>query len=229
MVVVRKRTIYAHSDILKRRSDYFKDIIDFNNDSRGSDPGSADAGQIQTIYCEDADFQTLWWMLRWIYTTDLVLDLDTDVRQVIKRNASVSESLAKRVLGMNGSTASQDGWTWHTASLEDGIQVEGQTTSSTDSSDPHEHPSYEPPPTSAFSMCILADQYNLTALQDRAQNALINNLRPDTACSLLLATYKYKKLHAEIQKWMAANWSQIQHHVIQISDYNESMEMQSDG
>lgn len=345
--VFRKRILYAHSDILKHRSEYFKDMLEFNESCRPSTAPRQGQGQdaerkIETIYCEDTDYQTLYWMLRWIYTDDLEFSEEDDVRRVVSRNGMSSDLQAKKVLGVNGVVPMRDEWGWHSSSAEgdvdgasigmlggdmerlgsdtspqmgssilslsnsvlstgsqaskspgasnrdkltgtlsgsrpspaitptrtrpsagggqllsgagrsaakpsnspsrynggikppsqtrtmitsppiDARRTAAKTTASASSParlptrrprDPHCHPTPAPPPASSFAIYVLAHEYNLVGLQEVARRVLLDKLTPGTACSLLLASYKYGELHAETQAYVVENWSAIQQNV----------------
>lgn len=345
-LVFRKRVLYAHSDILKHRSEYFKDMLEFNESCRPSTAPRQGQGQdaerkVETIYCEDTDYQTLYWMLRWIYTDDLEFSEEDDVRRVVSRNGMSGDMQAKRVLGVKGVIPMRDEWGWHSSSANgdiDGASIEPQggdmerlgsdtspkmgsstlslpnsvfstgsqasnspgtssrdrltgnssgsrpspaitptrtrpiagedkllsrvgrsaakpsnspsrynggikppsqartiitsppinarrtaTTAAPSSSparhpihrprDPHCHPTPAPPPASSFAIYVLAHEYNLVGLQEVARRVLLDKLTPGTACSLLLASYKYGELHAETQAYVVENWSAIQQDV----------------
>jgi hypothetical protein len=345
-LVFRKRVLYAHSDILKHRSEYFKDMLEFNESCRPSTAPRQGQGQdaerkIETIYCEDTDYQTLYWMLRWIYTDDLEFSEEDDVRRVVGRNGMSGDLQAKRVLGVKGVVPMQDEWGWHSSSADrdvdgasigilggdmerlgpdtspqmgssilslpgsvlstgsqastspgasnrdrltgtssgsrlspavtptrtrstageskllsgvgrsaakpsntpsrynGGIKAPSQTrpvvtsppintrrpvsravTTSSPSRpsthrprDPHCHPTPAPPSAASFAIYVLAHEYNLVGLQQVARSVLLDKLTPSTACSLLLASYKYGELHAETQAYVVEHWSAIQQNV----------------
>ncbi|KAH8089064.1 hypothetical protein HD553DRAFT_305032 [Filobasidium floriforme] len=341
--VFRKRILYAHSDILKHRSEYFKDMLEFNESCRPSTAPRQGQDQdaerkVETIHCEDTDYQTLYWMLRWIYTDDLEFSEEDDVRRVVSRNGMSGDLQAKRVLGVKGVVPMRDEWAWHSSHAEGdvdgetigmlggdmerlgsdtspqmgssilslpgsvlstgsraskspgasnrdrltgtsngsrpspavtptrirptagesklpsgvgpsaakpsntpsryngGIKAPSQTrpvnasppintrrpvstavTTSPPSRlpthrprDPHCHPTPAPPSASSFAIYVLAHEYNLVGLQQVARSVLLDKLTPSTACSLLLASYKYGELHAETQAYVVEHWSAIQ-------------------
>ncbi|KAK4689674.1 hypothetical protein P7C73_g413, partial [Tremellales sp. Uapishka_1] len=71
----RKRTILAHSYILKERSEYFRDLLE--SGFRESREGKL------TVVVDDAAFDTVYWMLRFIYTNELELDPSLDVHHIL--------------------------------------------------------------------------------------------------------------------------------------------------
>lgn len=66
--MARKRVIYAHSDILIRRSEYFQTMLTSSFSENVSVP-SGDR-KIYEIIVEEADFVTIYWYDIW--TTDSV-------------------------------------------------------------------------------------------------------------------------------------------------------------
>ena len=64
--VARKRVIYAHSDILTRRSDYFATMLSsaFAENASPKAPGER---KTYTIVVEEVDFVTVYWLLKWVY------------------------------------------------------------------------------------------------------------------------------------------------------------------
>ncbi|PCH41190.1 hypothetical protein WOLCODRAFT_100015 [Wolfiporia cocos MD-104 SS10] len=81
--LARKRIIYAHSDILTRRSEYFATML---NSSFAENPsGSLYPGErkIYTIVVEEADFVTIYWLLKFVYANWLLFRKDDDPRQAV--------------------------------------------------------------------------------------------------------------------------------------------------
>ena len=75
--------------------------------------------------------------------------------------------------------------------------------------DPHAHPTQPPPSASAFRTYVLADQYSLDELQQVTHQALLENLTPAKAMSLLFASYRYKELHNTVTVWVQTNWDAV--------------------
>ncbi|KAI0796913.1 hypothetical protein C8Q75DRAFT_790900 [Abortiporus biennis] len=63
--VARKRIIYAHSDILTRRSEYFATML--NSSFLETAPSASGDRKMHTIVVEEADFVTIYWLLKWVY------------------------------------------------------------------------------------------------------------------------------------------------------------------
>lgn len=83
----RKRVLYAHSGIMKARSEYFAAMLG-NDGGTGwaetaegsSGPTSEGGRKMHTIRIEDFDFTTTYWLLRWIYTNQMAFLPSEDVR-----------------------------------------------------------------------------------------------------------------------------------------------------
>ncbi|TBU33177.1 hypothetical protein BD309DRAFT_857684 [Dichomitus squalens] len=80
--LARKRIIYAHSDILIRRSEYFATMLSssFNENSSTLLPGER---KVYTIVVEEADFVTIYWLLKWVYANWVLFRKDDDPRQAV--------------------------------------------------------------------------------------------------------------------------------------------------
>lgn len=61
----RKRTIYAHSAVLRARSTYFDDML-------GSDWSETahTEGNKSVVRITEFDYSTVYWLLHWIYTDE---------------------------------------------------------------------------------------------------------------------------------------------------------------
>lgn len=88
-VFVRDRVLWAHSSVLKSRSDYFATMLssDFSEGigrSYGAEasPGLA-ARNVRTLRIPDADFVTTYWFLRYLYTEDIQFADKEDVRSAV--------------------------------------------------------------------------------------------------------------------------------------------------
>ncbi|KAF9653435.1 hypothetical protein BDM02DRAFT_3125838 [Thelephora ganbajun] len=75
----RKRVIYAHSDILTRRSEYFATMLSssFSENSNSIRPGER---KVYTVVLEEADFVTVYWLLKWMYANWLSFRSEDDPR-----------------------------------------------------------------------------------------------------------------------------------------------------
>lgn len=67
--VARKRIIYAHSDILMRRSEYFATMLRSSFSETSTAPGER---KTYTVIVEEADFVTIYWLLKWVYANWLL-------------------------------------------------------------------------------------------------------------------------------------------------------------
>lgn len=85
--VARKRILYAHSDILTRRSEYFATMLSSSfceNTSQGNWATRGSERKTYTIVVEEADFVTIYWLLKWIYANWLLFNENDDPRAAIE-------------------------------------------------------------------------------------------------------------------------------------------------
>jgi hypothetical protein len=76
--------------------------------------------------------------------------------------------------------------------------------------DPYVHPTGSTPPASAFAIYALAHRYQLDELCRLAQNHLLTHLNPEISCPLLLASFRFKALHATVEDYVIAHWETVQ-------------------
>lgn len=83
-LIARKRVIYAHSDILRTRGggEYFSTMFS-SGFAENATPAPGER-KIHTVVVEEADFNTIYWMLKWIYGNWLLFQDDDDPRVVFK-------------------------------------------------------------------------------------------------------------------------------------------------
>ena len=96
----RKRVLYAHSEVLKARGEYFAALLmggfsESENRRRGETRHT-------TILVDDADFKTVYWVLRFIYTHQLSFADDDDVRLLIDRCHLNAGEITKMLAGAPG-------------------------------------------------------------------------------------------------------------------------------
>ncbi|KAJ6515615.1 hypothetical protein C8R45DRAFT_957117 [Mycena sanguinolenta] len=77
----RKRVIYAHSDILTRRSDYFATMLSSTFSETKLVPGDR---KLYTIVVEEADFETVYWLLKYCYANWLSFKDHDDPRLAVE-------------------------------------------------------------------------------------------------------------------------------------------------
>lgn len=101
----RKRIIYAHSDILTRRSEYFATMLSssFSENSAGASNGER---KLYTIVVEEADFETIYWLLKYCYANWLLFKQDDDPRNAVE---GVGAGWSAKWL-----TGQQGEWDWTT-------------------------------------------------------------------------------------------------------------------
>ncbi|KAJ3568828.1 hypothetical protein NP233_g5455 [Leucocoprinus birnbaumii] len=78
----RKRVIYAHSDILSRRSEYFATMLT-SAFAEGTEPPNGER-KIYTVIVEEADFETMYWLLKFCYTNWLLFKEQDDPRAAVE-------------------------------------------------------------------------------------------------------------------------------------------------
>ncbi|KAJ7368589.1 hypothetical protein DFH08DRAFT_831764 [Mycena albidolilacea] len=77
----RKRVIYAHSDILTRRSEYFATMLSSTFSETKVIPGDR---KLYTIVVEEADFETIYWLLKYCYANWLSFKEEDDPRLAVE-------------------------------------------------------------------------------------------------------------------------------------------------
>ncbi|KAL0567176.1 hypothetical protein V5O48_014826 [Marasmius crinis-equi] len=81
-MTARKRIIYAHSDILTRRSEYFATML---SSSFAENPTHISGERkIHTIVVEEADFETIYWLLKYCYANWLLFKEVDDPRAAVE-------------------------------------------------------------------------------------------------------------------------------------------------
>ncbi|KZT24606.1 hypothetical protein NEOLEDRAFT_430590 [Neolentinus lepideus HHB14362 ss-1] len=76
-ITARKRVIYAHSDILTRRSEYFATML---TSSFSENASAAGERKVFTVVVEEADFVNIYWLLKWVYANWLLFKESDDPR-----------------------------------------------------------------------------------------------------------------------------------------------------
>ncbi len=80
----RKRFIYAHSDILKRRSEYFATMLSSSFSENAAGAGGSHERKMYTIVVEEADFVTIYWLLKWVYANWLLFKEHDDPKLAVE-------------------------------------------------------------------------------------------------------------------------------------------------
>ncbi|KAF7970788.1 hypothetical protein HWV62_23066 [Athelia sp. TMB] len=133
-LTARKRVIYAHSDIISRRSDYFATMLASSFSEAG--PGSVSGERkVYNITVEEADFETIYWLLKWVYGNWLLFKENDDPRVAVE---GVGEGWSARWLNARGGE-----WDWKTfmkSNFSDGSIAGGKDDArSVTSGDIHAH------------------------------------------------------------------------------------------
>ncbi|ESK94480.1 hypothetical protein Moror_8138 [Moniliophthora roreri MCA 2997] len=105
-MTARKRIIYAHSDILTRRSEYFATMLS----SSFSENQAHLSGErkIYTVVVDEADFETVYWLLKYCYANWVLFKEVDDVRAAVE---GVGAGWSANWLHARGSE-----WDWKTFS-----------------------------------------------------------------------------------------------------------------
>ena len=213
---LRKRVIYAHFDILTRRSEYFATMLSssFSENAHSTRPGDR---KIHSVVLEEADFVTIYWLLKWIYTNRVTFRDEVDPRLAIEgvgtgwsakwldtseegewewkkftRSQPGQELIASRIDAWNvGSTAGS-------GDVKEGRAV-GITVRHTPVPDPNPHPTPGPPPASALSIYRIAHRYGLDRLAASATKHVMATITPEHCFGLLFASGAWDELHGLVQ------------------------------
>ncbi|KZT74456.1 hypothetical protein DAEQUDRAFT_660076 [Daedalea quercina L-15889] len=107
--VARKRIIWAHADILTRRSEYFATMLgsSFLENSAPLYPGER---KVYSVIVEEADFVTIYWLLKFVYANWLLFRKEDDPREAVD---GIGAGWSARSLSTPGAP---DEWEWKTFS-----------------------------------------------------------------------------------------------------------------
>ncbi|KAJ6490316.1 hypothetical protein C8R47DRAFT_1124207 [Mycena vitilis] len=123
----RKRVIYAHSDILTRRSEYFATMLSSSFAESKLIPGDR---KLYTIVVEEADFETVYWLLKYCYANWLSFkDSEQDDPRLAVEG--IGNGWSARWLSVRGGE-----WDWKTftkISGDDSTVADGRSATSAES------------------------------------------------------------------------------------------------
>ncbi|KAF9058013.1 hypothetical protein BJ165DRAFT_1335495 [Panaeolus papilionaceus] len=117
----RKRIIYAHSDILIRRSEYFATM--FSSAFAENANNQTGERKVYTVVVEEADFETMYWLLKYCYANWLLFKRNDDPRAAVEGIGAGWS--AKWLSGHQGE------WDWKTFH-KGGASEDGRSTTSGD-------------------------------------------------------------------------------------------------
>ncbi|KAH8918215.1 hypothetical protein BT69DRAFT_597389 [Atractiella rhizophila] len=111
----RRRSLFAHSALLRARSEYFRAMLsgDWREGLNGEDSGVdvEEGGKGFCVVIEDFDFPTVYWLLHWIYTNDISLLSTEDIRSSASPHLSTYTPPSLR--GMLSDSSSRPlAWEW---------------------------------------------------------------------------------------------------------------------
>ncbi|KAK7060417.1 hypothetical protein VNI00_001182 [Paramarasmius palmivorus] len=140
-MTARKRIIYAHSDILIRRSEYFATMLS----SSFSENQAHLSGErkLYTIVVDEADFETIYWLLKYCYANWVLFKEIDDVRAAVE---GVGAGWSANWLHARGGE-----WDWKTfsktgAMLSDELDARSATSGETPMSQSQAGDGNSPPP-----------------------------------------------------------------------------------
>lgn len=108
--VARKRIIYAHSDILTRRSEYFATMLNSSFSENAAEHAMPGERKVYTIVVEEVDFVTIYWLLKWVYANWVLFRKEDDPREAID---GIGAGWSARGFSSPGAP---DEWEWKTFS-----------------------------------------------------------------------------------------------------------------
>lgn len=238
-VFVRDRVLWAHTSILRERSEIFGAMIESNFsegalfDTHAHTGRSRDAWRrpYRMLRIPGADYVTMYWLLRYLYTDQVELLSSEDIQAVSLDDAWIFDLEPK--------TARPD-WKWrcidgldewnadafyplHKATkpivseghiskdeTRDGAKQRGCEGKAPNLSDPHPHPPMLPvPPASPLSLYRLAHRYHVTALCDLITSHIVSVLTPHNATNYLLLTALFQQLQNAIQNYIIHHWQDV--------------------
>lgn len=237
-VFVRDRVLWAHSSILRERSEVFAAMIESNfsegtlHDTHVHTGRSKDAWRrpYRMLRIPGADFVTMYWLLRYLYTDQVELLNTEDIQAVSLDDAWI--------LGIESKSARPD-WKWRSVEgldewdvdacypmrqaskpiLSEGYMSRDETRDAArrvnefkppNLSDPHPHPPMLPvPPASPLSLYRLAHRYHVTKLCDLITSHIISLLTPHNAINYLLLTALFEQLQQAIQNYISHHWQEV--------------------
>ena len=186
----RKRILYAHSDVLKARGEYFAALL-MGGFSESEIKRRGDSKHT-TILVDDADFETVYWVLKFIYTYQITFADDDNVRLLTDRCHLNNGEVAK-MLGSAPAYLGENEWDYRRLPMieeepEDNVsdfEHDGKTTKMFSEPDPHHHPTTAPGPGSALAIFKLSHRYRIEVLQNLAMEHILSRLTPGNCMPLL--------------------------------------------
>jgi hypothetical protein len=122
----RKRVIYAHSDILVRRSEYFATML-ASSFSENSAFASGER-KLYTIVVEEAEFETIYWLLKYCYANWLLFKEYDDPRVAMD-----GVGIGWSVKWLNSQGGEWDWKTFHKSSSDESIAMDARSAASGES------------------------------------------------------------------------------------------------
>ncbi|KAK8858764.1 hypothetical protein IAR55_002993 [Kwoniella newhampshirensis] len=115
-ILSRKRILYAHSEFLEENSEYFKDLLT---------SGFSESKRYTTIVVDNASFDTLFWVLRYLYTNELYFnDREEDIRLLIERQRLDEYEISKLLAHGSAHYLGSSEWEYHKLPSEGEMESE---------------------------------------------------------------------------------------------------------
>lgn len=115
----RKRILWAHSDILRSRSAYFRDLLaagftetlasPAGSSTRTGGSAAESHRRVHTITVDHCDFETLYWLLFYLYTGEIEFSSASEIRKHVSR-ATCNARHGRTAL--DNAAKVSDEWAW---------------------------------------------------------------------------------------------------------------------
>ncbi|KAJ2931713.1 hypothetical protein H1R20_g5502, partial [Candolleomyces eurysporus] len=190
-----------------------------------SENGTLPPGErkIHTIVVEEADFETIYWLLKYCYANWLSFKPQDDPRLAVE---GVGAGWSARWL--NSRENEWDWKTFHKSGPSEDALHDGRSAASGESvglggagrseisprparsaPDPHPHPTPAPPPASALAMYQVAHRYSMRNLALLALEHIMSTLTPESCFAVLLASYTWDELHSLVEDYVIDKWEEV--------------------
>ncbi|WWC62795.1 uncharacterized protein I303_105392 [Kwoniella dejecticola CBS 10117] len=105
----RKRCMYAHREILEEKSEYFKDLLN---------SGFKESDGYARVVVGDIEYNTLYWVLRFLYTNSLDFSDKYEVRSSALIHSLNTEDMNKLVNSSSIRYLNKGEWAWYSIPFE---------------------------------------------------------------------------------------------------------------
>ncbi|KIP12799.1 hypothetical protein PHLGIDRAFT_113393 [Phlebiopsis gigantea 11061_1 CR5-6] len=221
--LARKRVIYAHSDILIRRSEYFATMLNSSFSETSALPGER---KTYTIVVEEADFATIYWLLKWVYANWLLFKEHDNPKAAID-----GVGVGWSVRWLDSPRRAADEWAWtpfstrhapseggdarSVTSAESGPAKKGKAPASTAmpkgsiAPSPVRRAATTATGTTAPATLTVAHRYGMPGLAALALEHMMATLTPAGSFALLLASATWEELHRLVEDYVVEKWDEV--------------------